>query len=66
MDRSLFVSVRVYYSARWASDHDLSTATSHTRSVWVVPSRVGGRFICRFDRYRNRKLYQISDGINEK
>ena len=66
MDRSLFVSVRVYYSARWASDHDLSTATSHTQSVWVVPSRVGGRFICRFDRYRNRKSYQISDGINEK
>ena len=54
------MSVRVYCSARWASDHDLSTATSHTRPMWVVPSRADGRFICRFDRYRNRKLYQIT------
>ena len=64
IDRSLFVSVRVYCSAIWASGHDLSTATYHKRSVWAIPSRADGRFICRFDRYRNRKLYQISDGIN--
>ena len=54
------MSVRVFYIARWASGHDLSMCTSHKQPVGVVTSRVGGRFIGRFDRYRNRKLYQIT------